>query len=63
MIDYFALALTHALILIALLRIVSRPELDSEDPVAEEAAAQDAPKLSRREEMRARRERRGTSDA
>ena len=30
MIDYFALALTHALILIALIRLVGRPELDEE---------------------------------
>lgn len=32
MIDYFALALTHALLVIALLRIAARPELDREDP-------------------------------
>ncbi|WP_209348931.1 hypothetical protein [Pontixanthobacter sp. CEM42] len=30
MIDYFALALTHGLILIALIRIAGRPELDRE---------------------------------
>lgn len=29
-IDYFALALTHALILLALIRVVGRAELDSE---------------------------------
>lgn len=31
MIDYFALALTHGLILIALLRVLGRDELDRED--------------------------------
>jgi len=31
MIDYFALALTHGLILIALIRILGRDELDRED--------------------------------
>lgn len=31
MIDYFALALTHALILLALVRIVGRADLDHED--------------------------------
>ena len=31
MIDYFALALTHALLVLALLRIAARPELDREE--------------------------------
>lgn len=31
MIDYFALALTHALLVLALLRIAGRPELDREE--------------------------------
>jgi len=30
LIDYFALALTHALIVIALLRVLARPDLDRE---------------------------------
>lgn len=37
MIDYFALALTHGLILIALWRLLQRPDLDleaSEEPQA-----------------------------
>ena len=36
MIDYFALALTHALILIAVLRVLMRDELDREDPPGSE---------------------------
>lgn len=36
MIDYFALALTHGLILIALIRLVQNAELDS-DPHPDEA--------------------------
>lgn len=31
MIDYFALGIAHALIVIAVLRVVGRPELDHED--------------------------------
>lgn len=42
MIDYFALGLTHALIVIALLRILARPELDREDLLAEPAVEPDA---------------------
>ena len=38
MIDYLALALTHALIVIALLRILTRDELDREDPLASDPA-------------------------
>jgi len=40
LIDYFALALTHALIVIALLRIAGRAELDREEF---EAAADSPP--------------------
>ena len=42
MIDYFALALTHALILIAVLRVLMRDELDREDPPGSECK-QDKP--------------------
>jgi hypothetical protein len=58
-IDYFALALTHALIMIALFRILVRDELDREDPLSDHAA--DAP--SRREARRARRSRKEPGDA
>ena len=34
MIDYFTLALTHGLILLALWRLSQRPELDAEDAPA-----------------------------
>ncbi len=53
MIDYFALALTHALIVIALLRLLVRDDLDREGECAEEAAA-DLPR-SQRKTRRARR--------
>ena len=44
MIDYFALALTHGLILIAILRVLGRDELDREDvqTLAEADAAEAA---------------------
>ena len=52
MIDYFALALTHALILIAILRVFMRDDLDREDPPCAEP---EEAKPSRREARRARR--------
>ena len=52
MIDYFALALTHALILIAILRVFMRDDLDREDPPGAEP---EEAKPSRRETRRARR--------
>ena len=52
MIDYFALALTHALILIAILRVFMRDDLDREDPPG---AEREEAKPSRREARRARR--------
>ncbi|MBO6768825.1 MAG: hypothetical protein JJ901_11075 [Erythrobacter sp.] len=61
MIDYFALALTHALIMIALFRILVRAELDREDPLSNHAADAEAP--SRREARRARRSRKEPGDA
>ncbi len=42
MIDYFALALTHALILLALVRNVGRADLDHEDEL------DDGPKAERK---------------
>ncbi|TMM48351.1 hypothetical protein [Qipengyuania marisflavi] len=52
MIDYFALALTHGLLLLAVLRIVMRDALDSEDPLAgaepDATGADDAPEPLRR---------------
>ena len=52
MIDYLALALTQALILIAILRVFMRDDLDREDPPG---AVPDEAKPSRREARRARR--------
>ena len=66
MIDYFALALCHALILIALARILTRPELDREDPLAliapgdEEDVAEPEDAPSPRDRKRARRLREAT---
>lgn len=61
MIDYFALALTHALIVIALLRILMRAELDREVPLAEEPDTAPAP--PQRGARRSRRRRKGQGDA
>lgn len=61
MIDYLALGLTHALIALALLRILMRDELDREDPL--EDAVLPEKRLNRREQRRARRTRKGGSDA
>lgn len=57
MIDYFALALTHALILIAILRVFMRDDLDREDSPGAEA------KPNRREARRTRRSGGKTRDA
>tara|TARA_R110000751_G_scaffold2018_8_gene8731 strand:+ start:73578 stop:73760 length:183 start_codon:yes stop_codon:yes gene_type:complete len=59
-IDYFALALTHALILIAILRVFMRDDLDRENPPGAEPAAA---KPNRREARRARRAGGKTRDA
>lgn len=59
MIDYFALALTHALLAIALLRLLGRSELDREDISTETLLPEKEP--SRREKRQARRQR-GTRD-
>lgn len=61
MIDYFALALTHVLIVIALLRILVRPDLDREDLVTADEVAE--PKTGRRDALHARRNRKSTDDA
>ncbi len=52
MIDYLALALTHALILIAILRVFMRDDLDRGDPPGAEP---EEAKPSRCEARRARR--------
>lgn len=64
MIDYFALALTHALIMIALLRILMRDALDREDPLADDAAEGAPPAApTGRAARRARRQRKDIGDA
>ncbi|MFA6218722.1 MAG: hypothetical protein WC692_02975 [Erythrobacter sp.] len=65
MIDYFALALTHALIVIALLRVLVRPDLDREDPSVETPGPATGPsrRVARRVAGRARRGRKGDGDA
>ncbi|AXK41209.1 MULTISPECIES: hypothetical protein [Erythrobacter] len=60
MIDYLALGLTHALILIGILRVIARDELDREDPPGAEIAEG---KPKERAARRARRERGQASDA
>lgn len=58
MIDYFALALAHALLVIALLRILARGELDREDALGdvidkpEEHSQQKRPAGTRRRRKR-----------
>lgn len=42
MIDYFALALTHGLLIVMLLRLIRRPDIDVEPPISEEEAEQEA---------------------
>ena len=61
MIDYLALGLTHALIALALLRILMRDELDREDPLEDVAVPEKQP--SKREQRRGRRARKGGTDA
>jgi len=61
-IDYLALALTHALIVIALLRILTRDELDREDPLASDPAVNAAAPAARAKQRRARRRRRQGRD-
>ena len=62
MIDYLALGLTHLLIVIALLRVIGRGELDREDLLADPEAEPARP--TPREARRRRRQRRGdTGDA
>ena len=60
MIDYFALALTHGLLAIALLRLVRRGDLglDSETPAASEGTGAPETRPETRREARARRRRR-----
>ena len=43
MIDYFTIALTHGLILVALWRLAGRRDLDVDDPLAAAAADPSAP--------------------
>jgi len=61
-IDYLALALTHALIVIALLRILTRDELDREDPLASDPAVTAAAPAAWAKQRRARRRRRKGRD-
>ena len=61
MIDYLALGLTHALIALALLRILMRDELDREDPLKDVVLPEKQPNA--REKRRARRTRKGGTDA
>ena len=71
MIDYFSLALTHGLIILALVRLLTRADLDREEPMAAEPAvppedADHAPTggaAQRRRARRARRRNTGASDA
>ena len=63
MIDYLALALTHALIVIALLRILTRDELDREDPLASDPAVTAEAPASRAKQRRTwRRHRQGRDE-
>ena len=43
MIDNFALALSHGLIILAAWRLLSRPDLDTEDPAAPPRSSRDTP--------------------
>lgn len=51
MIDYFALALTHALLLVALLRLVGREDVDSE--ALEEGDGAEAQAIAGKDKRRA----------
>lgn len=57
MIDYFALALTHGLLLAMVLRLMVRPDLDREEPLApdQESGSEPAPEVSERGRRKARR--------
>ena len=57
MIDYFALALTHGLLLIALLRLVGRADVDADPDVLPEAQVEEQPVETRREARERRRRR------
>ena len=61
MIDYLALGLTHALIVIALLRVIRRGELDREDPLADSPAepARPTPRAARRRRRQREEDKRG----
>jgi hypothetical protein len=51
MIDYFAIGLTHALIVLAAIRLLSRADLDDEDAGGEAAPSADeggSPRMPRR---------------
>ncbi len=54
LIDYIALGLTHALIMLALLHVLVRPDLDHEDPLADEPETVPPPPPSPRDKRRAR---------
>ena len=56
LIDYFALALCHALLLIALLRLARREDVDSDAALAQEPEQAAEPDLSRRERRVRRRQ-------
>ena len=45
MIDNFALALSHGLILLAVWRLFGRPDLDSDDAAAPDPAAKAEPRI------------------
>ena len=65
MIDYFALALTHGLLLLAVLRLLGRGELDREaapGPVVDASAKEPGP-AERRAARRKRRTGRSRGDA
>ena len=57
MIDYFALSLTHGLLLLALLRLVKRADLDSDEAAPPEVEEDTAPAETRREARERRRRR------
>lgn len=63
MIDYIALGLTHALIMLALLRVLVRPELDREDMMANEPDGDAEPETTPRARRRAQRRRNGGGHA
>ncbi len=46
MIDYLSLALTHALLIVALLRLLRRPDIDREEMVLPETEVEKATRLA-----------------